>query len=151
MTTVTTDKNTPRKAIIYCRTASAQQNTPMQGCDQQQDRCRAYAEERGYKIDGVFADSGLSGRAMTRPGLLALLETINGNPQKRHCIIVDDLSRIGRNPEDIAAFHKILPDSGAKLECIATELEENPDSAFVQNILMARAELEARLAERKTA
>ena len=144
-------KNQLPKAIIYCRSASVQQDNPMQGCDQQEARCHAYAEERGYKIDDVFADSGLSGLSMRRPGLRALLTHIKANPKDRFIVLADDLARIGRNPEDIAAFNKTLQVSGARLDCVTTEPEESPDSAFVQSILMARAELEARLAERKTA
>ncbi|MCZ4269072.1 recombinase family protein [Rhodobacteraceae bacterium G21628-S1] len=60
-------ENTPQ-ALIYCRVSSSKQRLEGSGLESQEQRCRAYADEKGYDVEAVFPDdvSG-GGDFMRRP------------------------------------------------------------------------------------
>ncbi|MFA3920699.1 recombinase family protein [Ruegeria hyattellae] len=62
------------RALVYCRVSSTKQRLEGSGLESQEQRCRAYADDKGYVVEGVFPDdvSG-GGDFMRRPGMVALL------------------------------------------------------------------------------
>ena len=49
-----------RSAVIYCRVSSTKQRVEGSGLESQEQRCRAYADDKGYEVEAVFPDDGLS-------------------------------------------------------------------------------------------
>ena len=43
-------------AVIYCRVSSTKQRIEGSGLESQEQRCRAYAIEKGYTVEAVFPD-----------------------------------------------------------------------------------------------
>src|SRR5947199_2354593 len=61
------------RAAVYARVSTTRQ-AQAQGIEQQRDRLRAAAAERGWELDDqhVYRDDGYSGARLGRPGLDAL-------------------------------------------------------------------------------
>jgi len=95
---MTINTNRPAKAMIYCRTAC----TPASGEDAallaQEAECRAYAAAHGLEVTDVFHDRGISGMRARRPGLDAIIQSL-WQASGAHCILVDELAHLARDPD----------------------------------------------------
>jgi len=49
-----------QKAIIYCRTATSEQNRKS-GIKRQENKCLKAAKKQGYKVSDVIKDEGMGG------------------------------------------------------------------------------------------
>ncbi|HCE2119593.1 TPA: recombinase family protein [Vibrio parahaemolyticus] len=78
------------KTYIYARVSTKHQNV------QQQIDVLA----KKYKHDAVFSDNGISGKTLERPSFNELREIVKANDS----IVVLDLSRIGRNTQEVLEF-----------------------------------------------
>src|SRR5690606_15434568 len=87
-------------AVIYCRVSSVKQRLEGSGLESQEQRCRAYAEEKGYEVEAVFPDdvSG-GGDFMNRPGMRSMLTYLDAQRGKPYVVIFDDLKRFARDTE----------------------------------------------------
>ena len=98
MSTSRTNALAGAKALIYCRVSSVKQRTEGSGLESQEQRCRAYAEERGYDVVKVYPDDTTGGGDfMNRPGMRAALSYLEGQNGEPHVIIFDDLKRFARD------------------------------------------------------
>ena len=92
----------PKKASVFIRTAvylrlSVEDNNNRgNSLENQQLIIQDYlADKPEFKIIGTFIDNGLSGLNYNRPGFQRMLEEIEAG--HIDCVIVKDLSRLGRN------------------------------------------------------
>ncbi|MEM9238476.1 MAG: recombinase family protein [Pseudomonadota bacterium] len=129
------------KALIYCRTTTALQDTPQTGCEAQEARCRAYAKDQNHTVMRVFVDQAFEEKS-DRPGLNALLECIRANSGKSYTVIAEDPGRIHRSLPDLLAFRKELARFDAKLDCISTAGLRPAEAELTELLLVARAEWE---------
>jgi len=102
-----------KRAVLYLRVASADQQDQRDGIAQQRAACMREAERLGAVIAGEYVDVGASGNRMNRSGLLGLLRRITERPVRY--VIVRDHARLARNPVDDAAIRQRLDEAGAKL------------------------------------
>ena len=93
---------TPMKASVFSRTAvylrlSVEDNNNRgNSLENQQLIIQDYlADKPEFKIIGTYTDNGLSGLNYNRPGFQRMLEEIEAG--RIDCVIVKDLSRLGRN------------------------------------------------------
>lgn len=96
----------------------------------------------------VFRDEGVSGNTLERPGLqdmLAFLESKKNH--KRFIVIVDTISSLARNMVLHLQLRNTLDDSGAKLESLTIKFDDSPTGRYIENIMAARSEIEAKLIE----
>lgn len=83
-----------------------------------------YAREKGFYIYKIYIDDGFSGKDFARPKFQELLNDLDN--KKFNCIIVKDLSRLGRNLIEIGEYlEEIFPKK--KIRFIA--LSDHYDSA----------------------
>lgn len=68
--------------------------------------CRRLAEDRGWVVNEVIADRGVSGASHLRAGYQRLLE--EARRQRFDVVVAESLDRISRDQEHIAAFHKAM-------------------------------------------
>ncbi|ATG48829.1 hypothetical protein CEW89_15385 [Celeribacter ethanolicus] len=54
---------TPTQALIYCRASSTKQKLSGGGLESQEQRCRQYAEAKGYDVAVVFPDDASEGQS----------------------------------------------------------------------------------------
>ncbi|MEM8750718.1 MAG: recombinase family protein [Pseudomonadota bacterium] len=91
------DLEDDKHAVIYCRVSSAKQVEEGHGLDSQEVRCREYAKRKGYDVLQVFGDKGVSGGALDRPQMRAMLSFLLAQPNKNTVVIIDDLNRFSRD------------------------------------------------------
>src|ERR1700712_1507482 len=77
---------------IYVRIS--QENPDGYSLADQEQRCRAYAEEHGWQVVKVYVDDGVSGRRWDRPALQRMLADLQ--PLGIGGVIVYDLDRAMR-------------------------------------------------------
>ncbi len=132
-----------RRALIYCRVSSTKQRVEGSGLESQEQRCRAYAEEKGYEVEAVFPDdvSG-GGDFIKRPGMVALLSYIDAQKSKPYVVIFDDLKRFARDTEFHLKLRREFETRGAVIECLNFRIEDTPEGKFIETIIAAQGELE---------
>ena len=106
-------------AVGYIRAAAVPQADPRSGLDAQAATIRAFAAANGIELVRVIEDAGESVHNMRRPGLLALLASVEAFGAT--VIIVPDLTRLARDAGDLNRLMESLAGRGAGL-VTATEL-----------------------------
>ncbi|MGC9999902.1 MAG: recombinase family protein [Bryobacteraceae bacterium] len=86
-------------AIGYVRVASVSQVCPRFALDGQIAQVQAIAEAVDVELIGIIEDSGESALNMNRTGLLKVLAAANEG--HIDVVIVEDLFRLARDPEDL--------------------------------------------------
>lgn len=135
--------NQTRNALIYCRVSSTKQRLEGSGLESQEQRCRAYADEKGYDVEAVFPDdvSG-GGDFMRRPGMVALLSYLDAQMGKPYVVIFDDLKRFARDTEFHLKLRREFARRGAVIECLNFRIEDTPEGKFIETVIAAQGELE---------
>ena len=116
-------------AAVYARYSSDAQNP--RSLDDQVHECKAYASGRGWAVAGqhVYLDAALSGSDTNRPAYLQLKQdALEG--QFEH-IVVDDLSRLGRDMAESAAIFQELTELGVSLVAVADGIDTSSPSAKI--------------------
>jgi len=86
------------RVALYARVSTEAQAEEGKSIPAQLNEMREYAGSRGWQIVAEFIDPGLTGSDMERPGLQALLATV----EQRQCdvVLVHELSRLSRRLYD---------------------------------------------------
>jgi site-specific DNA recombinase len=96
--------------VAYCRSA----NEPLDGPStvrSQAQQIRDYAEQRGLTLSAVYADAGVSGVTLERPGLQRLLADCRAG--KVGMIIARDPERLSRDKSQLIALIQLFRDADA--------------------------------------
>ncbi len=131
------------KAVIYCRVSSTAQTRRGDGLGSQETRCREYARVRGYEIVQVFTDD-LSGSAVDRPGVKAMLSFLKKHRSNPHVILVDDISRLARSVSAHIELRAAITLAGGRLESPTLEFNDDADSELQEYILATVAQHQRR-------
>ena len=98
------------RTAVYLRLSVEDNNNRGNSLENQQLIIQDYlADKPEFKIVGTYTDNGLSGLNYNRPGFQRMLEEIEAG--RIDCVIVKDLSRLGRN------FIAILRDPEYPVHC----------------------------------
>ncbi|MEM8597602.1 MAG: recombinase family protein [Pseudomonadota bacterium] len=124
----------PQAAVVYARVSSDRQIREGHGLDSQESRCREYAAIKGYSVEEVFQDKGVSGGLIDRPGMRAMLDWLADQPEET-VVIIDDISRLARDIEAHLQLRGAIASAGARLESPTTEFGDDADSRLVENLL----------------
>ena len=115
----------PRKAAIYCRVASADENA----LEQQRRAVSEFAAGQMYEDCAEYLDNGESGMTLDRPAFTQLRNDIRTG--KIDVVFVKDTSRIGRDMKQTLQWldemrtqgvRIITLDEGEKLPCDSLEI-----------------------------
>lgn len=130
----------PLRAILYDRVSTKNQARSgySGGADGfQLDRCRAYAEGRGWSVVGTLTDVG-SGANWFLPGLLEAVERA-----KRHeydVLVVSDTSRFARDLGKKIMFERNLAECGVKVAYTTLPdmpVDNTPDTKLINDIMQS--------------
>ncbi len=128
------------KSVVYCRVSSQAQLRKGDGLASQETRCREYAKHKGYSVEEVFYDEGISGKLLDRAKMRELLQFLKKNAKDEPIvIIIDDISRLARDLETHIRLRTAIADAGGKLESPAIEFGEDSDSRLVEHLLASVA------------
>ena len=89
----------PRTAVGYIRVSTQEQAQEGVSLDAQRDKLRAYCKAMGIKLVEVFADEGVSGGTMERPGLHQALRALKRG--RADTLVVVKLDRLTRSVKDL--------------------------------------------------
>ena len=89
----------------------------------QKELLRSYVNSNNFNLVGEYVDDGFSGTDFERPGFQKLLNDIKN--KKINCVVVKDLSRLGRNYLEVGNFiENIIPRYNLRF----ISINENVDS-----------------------
>ena len=131
MTKLNSDNKT--KAAIYCRVSSQSQTEKGDGLRSQETRCREHARFRGYEVVAAFHDQ-ITGSALERPGMNALLKSMRRYRSQGFVILIDDQTRFSRDVEAHIFLKRKLKEAGGRLESPSMEFGDEPSQLLVENI-----------------
>ncbi len=123
------------KAVLYCRVSSPAQVKKGDGLGSQEARCREYSKYRGYEVDRVFREEGVSGGLIDRPSMQTMLKFLRKHKGEGYIVVIDDISRLARGLEAHIKLRSAIGAVGAKLESPSIEFGEDPDSLLVENMM----------------
>jgi site-specific DNA recombinase len=127
------DGISPIIAAVYCRVSSLSQTEKGDGLRSQETRCRDHARTRGYEVIAAFHDQ-ITGRALERPGMNALLKTMRRYKAQGFVVVIDDQTRFSRDVETHIVLRRKLKEAGGRLESPSMEFGEEPHQILVENI-----------------
>jgi site-specific DNA recombinase len=100
MRTNNPSKEAALRAAIYVRTAAVGEAAYHCNLTEQIKACQTYCSVRGYTIQRIYQEEGVSGSSLNhRPGLDALLAA-----QDIDVVVIVDYTRISRNVTHVATF-----------------------------------------------
>lgn len=125
------------RAVIYARFSSSRQQE--QSIDGQVRYCTQYAEARGYKLLGVYADRAISGTTDERPEFQRMIA--DAKKKKFDYVIVWKLDRFSRDRYASAMYKHELKKNGVKVLSATEGIGEGDESVILEAILEAMAEM----------
>ena len=127
------------QAIIYTRFSPRPNARECDSCEKQEERCRAYCEQKGYKVQAVFPDRNESGGILLRPRLMQAVEYLTPNK----ILVVDSSDRLARDMLVSLTIRHQVEQVGATIEFAdGSPPDTTPEGKLFQNILAAFAAYE---------
>lgn len=138
------------EAIGYVRVSTEDQAREGVSLEAQREQVRAFCKARRWELVEVFADEGVSGKTLDRPGLQAALGAVGEGRAK--VLVVTKLDRLSRSVRDILELvEEQFAHNGASLVSIADNLDAtNAMGKFVLTILAGLAQMERELISERT-
>ena len=132
------------RVSLYARVSTARQ-AQVQGIEQQLDRLRAAAAERGWELDDqhVYRDDGYSGARIGRPGLDRLRD--HAALAELDVVLVTAPDRLARNYVHQVLLIEELAGHGCRVEFLDRPMSADPHDQLLLQIRGAVAEYERTL------
>lgn len=128
-----------QKVIIYCRVSSKKQVKEGHGLDSQEQQCRAWAKNRGYIVEHVFIEPGISGSTDNRPAFNEMRTFLMHN-RNNYIVLAYDLNRFARNSTLYGIFRADMKKYGHCVQTVTMKLEETAESELMETVSAAVAQ-----------
>lgn len=86
------------RAAIYVRVSTMEQAEEGYSISAQTDKLKSYANAKDYQVMNVFTDPGYSGAKLERPGLKAMIKSIEN--KEIDVVLVYKLDRLSRSQKN---------------------------------------------------
>jgi len=120
--------NTIQKAVIYLRVASFEPPQSNVKSDTvlatKESRCREFIKSKGYDLDTIFYDIGVSGNQPDRAGFKDMVNYLNTHKKEGRIVIVDDINNLARNALVYFELRSAIEVANAKLESPVFEVDD---------------------------
>lgn len=123
-------------AVVYARYSSHRQGE--QSIEGQLAAAKAYADARGYTIVHEYIDRAMTGRNDNRDEFQRMLSDCS--KKQFSVIIVWKVDRFGRNREEITFNKYRCKKQGVRVEYVAENVGEGPESVILESVLEGMAE-----------
>jgi site-specific DNA recombinase len=132
------------RAAIYARVSTTRQ-AQTQKTDQQLERLKAYAEQRGWTLekDLLYLDEGYSGASLNRPGLDALRDA--AAMAEFEVVLITAPDRLARKYVHQVLLIEELQQRGCRVEFVERPMSEDLNDQLLLQIRGAVAEYERTL------
>jgi len=129
-------------AVIYTRFSPRPNAKECDSCEKQEERCRAYCQQKGYQVEGIQADPDTSGGVLERLGLRMAIQRIDDAPGKA-VLVADTPDRLARDMLVSLTIRHEVERAGARIEFAnGVQVSETPEGRLFSNILAAFAAYE---------
>ncbi len=108
------------KSAIYIRVSTDIQDERGTSLPTQEERCRAYAQSKGWKVAKVYSDVE-SAKDLNRPGLTQLL--IDAERKNFQTVIIMKLDRMFRNTKDFLEKAEFFEEIGVQFVCLDGDID----------------------------
>jgi DNA invertase Pin-like site-specific DNA recombinase len=127
-----------KSAAIYTRFSPRPGANECLSNEKQEERCRAYCQNRGYEVVAVYADDAVTGGVFERPGLAAAIERLVSMEGDR-VLVVDSVDRLARDMLVNLTIRHEVERAGGKLEFAnGTTATETPEGRLFSHILFSQ-------------
>ena len=139
-----------KRAYGYIRVSTDEQVDEGLSLDAQRTRIKGYSKAHDLELIKIYADEGITGRTLERPGLQDLLQQVKGKDGE--AIIVYRLSRLSRNTRDLLMLvEDIFLRGNSRLVSINEHIDtESAMGRFLLTIMGAMAQMERELISERT-
>lgn len=125
-----------KTAVVYARYSSHSQGE--QSIEGQLAAAKAYADAKGYTIIHEYIDRAMTGRNDNRDEFQQMLSDCS--KKQFQVIIVWKVDRFGRNREEITFNKYHAKKHGVRVEYVAENLPDSPESVILESVLEGMAE-----------
>ncbi|RPF49204.1 site-specific DNA recombinase [Thermodesulfitimonas autotrophica] len=136
------------RAAIYVRVSTEDQALRGYSLPEQREACRKKAEELGAVEIIEFADEGVSGATLDRPGLNALLDAAREG--RVDVVVCRDLDRLSRRLVHQLLLMDELEKAGVRMVFLDFAWQDTPEGRLFLNIRASIAEYERETIKRRT-
>ena len=127
-------------AVGYARYSSDMQRED--SIEAQTRAIKQFAEQKGYVLQKVYSDRGISGTTDNRPAFLRMIENAKTGID---AVIVHKSDRFARNRYDAAIYRKALEKCGVKLISVLENFDDDsPESVILQSVIEGYNEIRLR-------
>ncbi len=127
------------RAAIYCRVSSAgQEDNSSLGT--QEAACRAYAEERGWTVVGVYREVHSGAELFERPELTRLREAMRGGAFD--VLLVHALDRLSRKQTHQGLVLSEAEHAGVVWDSVTEDIDDSPQGQILRAVIGGMAEME---------
>lgn len=133
-------------AAIYARFSSDKQNDG--SIDAQLRACRAYCTQHGYTVQQEYVDEALSGRSDDRPAFQRMIS--DAKSRTFHVLVCHKIDRFSRDRYDHSHYKRILQKNNIKLEYVDQRIDDTPEGALTESLLIGLSEYYSRNLARET-
>jgi DNA invertase Pin-like site-specific DNA recombinase len=131
----------PRALIGYARVSHEEQAASGYGLKAQEHTIRVALKRRGWKLNRLIRDEGVSGKSLERPGLIEALKLIAAGEVDG--LVVAKLDRLSRSVIDFALLLEWFEEAGATLLALDLDVDTStPGGRLVANVFASVAEWE---------
>ena len=134
----------PPHAVLYTRVSTQRQVDEGSSLATQDEALHALAKRKGWMVDHLFSDEGISGRGLT--DRLAMQEALNyaeENLQKGDRFAVYSISRLARNTYDGLKALERLRVKGIVLCDVDKEYHDTPTDNLILNTQLSMAQFQS--------
>ena len=146
----TPNKNSMKKAVIYCRVSDRGQ---LEGTslEVQKDLCTKWARENGHQVVGVYTDAAKSGtKTVGRDALDDMIIKCQEKSEHIDAVLVIDTDRIARNEFDHFYIKRELTKAGSQLIAINQPMiDDSAEGKLMEGVLVNINAFYSRLTGRK--
>jgi DNA invertase Pin-like site-specific DNA recombinase len=137
------------RAVGYVRVSTSEQADSGLGLEAQRAAITAECDRRGWQLTEIHEDAGLSGKTLSRPGLLAGLDAVHAGPAG--ILVVAKLDRLSRSLVDFAGLMARAQREGWNLVALDLGIDlSTPAGEFMANVMSAAAQWERRIIGQRT-
>src|SRR5688572_23760930 len=115
----------PRMRVVaYVRISTDGQERDGSSLDSQEQACRAFAREAGWRIIACIRDTA-SGYSLDRPGIEQVGQLLRQGAVD--VVLAYAVDRLSRNQNQIGVLFDEIQSAGARLDCVTEKFEDTPE------------------------
>ena len=136
---------TPRTVLGYVRVSTAEQARSGLGLDAQRDAIEAECGRRQWRLQRLYDDPGVSGKALThRPGLAAAMAVLAAG--KADALVVAKLDRLSRSVRDFSEIVATARAQRWQLVVLDVQVDTTtPSGELLANVMASFAQFERQI------